>query len=170
MNWIQRFLTAITTHKTDVNAHHTPPGDGDLAPAAHESTHVAGGSDDIDSALALAAMADLTTGQIWQGVAGRPAEVAMPVGKSIATGSYTGNGADDRQITVGFKCSLVLIFATYAITKVILIPNYQISIEAALEVAGGTALHATDGFTVYQTADQMNDDFPVTYYYWAISE
>ncbi|GAI64363.1 unnamed protein product, partial [marine sediment metagenome] len=30
-------------------------------PKAHESTHVAGGSDNIDSALALAAMADLTT-------------------------------------------------------------------------------------------------------------
>lgn len=55
---------------------------------AHESTHVAGGADDIDSALALAAMADLNTDKIWKGVAGRPAEVDMPVAYSAPTRSF----------------------------------------------------------------------------------
>ena len=50
---------------------------------AHESTHVAGGSDDIDSALALAAMADLTNTKIWQGnAANRPVEVDPPAGEA----------------------------------------------------------------------------------------
>ena len=56
-----------------------PPAPG--APLAHESTHVSGGSDDIDSALAIAAMADLASTKIWQGnVGNRPVEVAMPAG------------------------------------------------------------------------------------------
>ncbi len=51
------------------------------APKAHESTHVAGGSDDIDSALAIAAMANLTQNKAWKGNASnRPAEVDWPVG------------------------------------------------------------------------------------------
>jgi len=58
---------------------------GELAdnqpPKAHESTHVAGGSDDIDSALAIAAMANLTQNKAWKGNASnRPAEVDWPVG------------------------------------------------------------------------------------------
>jgi len=46
---------------------------------AHASRHQDGGADEIDSALALAAMANLTTGKIWQGNANRPAEVDPPV-------------------------------------------------------------------------------------------
>lgn len=50
----------------------------------HEATHVAGGADDIDSALAIAAMANLTSTKIWQGNAGnRPVEVAMPAAATI---------------------------------------------------------------------------------------
>ncbi|GAH91532.1 unnamed protein product [marine sediment metagenome] len=45
----------------------------------HEATHVAGGSDEIDSALAIAAMADLANGKMWQGDAtNRPAPVDPP--------------------------------------------------------------------------------------------
>ena len=51
--------------------------------APHENTHVAGGSDDIDSALAIAAMADLTNTKIWQGnAANRPVEVDPPAGEA----------------------------------------------------------------------------------------
>lgn len=51
----------------------------DDPPAAHESTHVSSGSDEIDSALGIAAMANLASGKVWQGNASnRPAEVDMP--------------------------------------------------------------------------------------------
>ena len=50
-----------------------------MAPATHEDTHVSGGSDDIDSALDIAAMANLSTGKVWQGNANRPVEVDPPV-------------------------------------------------------------------------------------------
>lgn len=50
---------------------------------AHASRHQKDGADEIDSALAIAAMANLTTGKIWQGNANRPVEVdpaAVPSG------------------------------------------------------------------------------------------
>jgi len=50
----------------------------DSAPEAHEDTHVSGGLDDIDSALDIAAMANLATGKMWQGNANRPVEVDPP--------------------------------------------------------------------------------------------
>ncbi|GAI75544.1 unnamed protein product [marine sediment metagenome] len=80
-NWIQRFLNAIATHKANASAHHaktvagdlnladlaekahgsltgvtanqhhTPPGDGDLAPKAHKDSHdPQDGSDPLDAA------------------------------------------------------------------------------------------------------------------------
>ncbi|MBA7708454.1 hypothetical protein ES703_117353 [subsurface metagenome] len=46
---------------------------------AHENTHTLGQADEIDSALAIAAMAALTHNKIWQGSAGnRPVEIDLP--------------------------------------------------------------------------------------------
>lgn len=56
----------------------------DDPPAAHESTHVSGGSDEIDSALGIAAMANLTQNKFWQGNASnRPVEVSAPAGAAL---------------------------------------------------------------------------------------
>uniref|UniRef100_A0A6M3LYZ5 Uncharacterized protein n=1 Tax=viral metagenome TaxID=1070528 RepID=A0A6M3LYZ5_9ZZZZ len=85
--------------------------------APHEGTHVAGGSDDIDSALAIAAMANLTTGKIWQGVAGRPSEVDLPAGGVvISSGTYIGNDTDNRAIAHGLGVipKLVIVLCTNA--------------------------------------------------------
>lgn len=70
---------------------------------AHESLHRSGGKDAIAGALALAAMANLTTGKMWQGVAGRPSEVDPPAGGGInaTTGTYTGDGTTNRAIAHG---------------------------------------------------------------------
>lgn len=47
--------------------------------SAHEARHVSGGADDIDSALAIAAMPNLTNGKVWKGdVSNRPAEIDFP--------------------------------------------------------------------------------------------
>lgn len=56
---------------------------------AHEASHVAGGVDDIDSALAIAGMANLANTKVWQGnVGNRPVEVAMPAGYVPPTRSF----------------------------------------------------------------------------------
>ena len=143
--------------------------------APHEDTHVAGGSDDIDSALAIAAAPNLTNTKIWQGDAGnRPVEVAMPAaGKSIATGSYTGDDTDDRQITTGFKCSMVFIYNSTdeaAADMWIVIPGAAATVSGANYVAY-IALHATNGFVVSKTdLGNYGNEPDDVYYYWAISE
>lgn len=87
----------------------------------HESTHVAGGSDDIDSALAIAAMADLGSTKIWQGnVGNRPVEVNMPAAGAVLvvaeTEVFSGTTPDpiawtdlDLKAVVGENHALVLL-------------------------------------------------------------
>lgn len=71
-----------------------------VAPAPHESTHVSGGSDDIDSALAVAAIPNLATSKItstrfpvarlpamtdekiWKGTGGDVEEIDVPAGEA----------------------------------------------------------------------------------------
>lgn len=96
-------------------------------------------------------------------------------GKSIATGTYTGDGSDDRQITVGFKCSLVILQkdGTYP-AEWDLLPNITIEhcskTDYHIEQVSNVSLHATDGFIVSSTgAGGENPNFG-TLYYWAISE
>lgn len=72
---------------------------------------------------------------------------------NFASGGYAGNGADDRQIAVGFACKLVILrrgaaggYAIYVcmstLNTVYLPPGAAISVQADL------TLHATDGFVV----------------------
>ena len=92
--------------------------------------------------------------------------------RTVASGSYTGNDGDDRQVTTGFKCSLVIVLAITTGSNNecgIFIPNRVTSVASGEVLYGGSALHATDGFTVYQTGDLLNHATDV-YYYWAISE
>ena len=87
--------------------------------APHEDTHVAGGSDDIDSALAIAAAPDLTNTKIWQGNAGnRPVEVALPAAGAVLIVAETEvfNGTSptvwtdlDLSGIVGSQATLVLL-------------------------------------------------------------
>lgn len=94
--------------------------------------------------------------------------MAGAAGKSIATGSYVGDNTDDRQITVGFKCSLVIVWDASGFWF-----TTSASRACMLRGAGGNGvatdvlLHATNGFVVDQA--QANYD-ATTYYYWAISE
>lgn len=88
---------------------------------------------------------------------------------AVATGTYTGNDTDDRQITTGFKCSMVLLMSEATVIMWIAMP------DGTLQQRGGTTahvtdllLHATDGFVV----DQVDANRPVydPYNWWAISE
>jgi len=69
VNWIQRFITAIATHKADAAAHHAK------TTGANELT--SGALNSIDRLPAL------TTNKIWKGTANRPAEVDLPAGLDI---------------------------------------------------------------------------------------
>ncbi len=92
-------------------------------------------------------------------------------GATIATGTYTGNDGNNRQITTGFKCSLVILYSPWS-TKVLAVMMPDGGAEVATAVfgmTGGSGLHATDGFVVYHTTDFINEDTIVTPY-WAISE
>jgi len=92
----------------------------------------------------------------------------------VATGSYVGNDADDRQITTGFKCSLVIIITTDSTRRGVLIPSATITDEQAGDNADDTAshyLHATDGFVVSKLgATNRLNLAATTYYYTALSE
>jgi hypothetical protein len=108
------------------------------------------------------------------------ANLLAGAGATIVTGSYAGNNGADRQITVGFKCSLVIIIGYFNASlqgEWVLIPNNTQQHNAASTYhhndVGNCYLHATDGFwvdnvTVGGTLDSNENG--VTYYYWAISE
>jgi len=67
---------------------------------------------------------------------------AVAAGKSIATGSYVGDNTDNRQISVGFKCSLVIALYTWDFCAVI-IPGKASSFNSVL--TGGTPPMTTLG-------------------------
>ncbi|MBA7673053.1 hypothetical protein ES703_81241 [subsurface metagenome] len=147
----------------------------DDPPAAHESTHVSGGSDEINSALAIAAMANLANGKIWKGNASnRPTEIDVPSGATIVTGSYTGDNADNRQITIGFKPTLIFLYRPAATKSWWFIFTSMQTIKHSLAVDGyvvwstmnDLVIHASDGFVVDKN---WANNIGVTYYYWAIS-
>jgi len=92
------------------------------------------------------------------------------VNKIIATGSYVGDATAGFQVSVGFKCSMVIISQLH--TNYILIPNSGIQHVLAGGHTDRTAnlyLHAADGFQTGTgvTAANLNG---ATHYYWAISE
>ena len=78
--------------------------------SAHESRHVSGGADDIDSALVIAAMANLTENKVWKGNgSNRPAEVDFPTktlnpaNENVLAGYYAATtlSAVDADLAVG---------------------------------------------------------------------
>lgn len=94
-------------------------------------------------------------------------------GATVATGSYTGNQTA-RQITTGFKCSIVLVQTTdgqngdevfFLFPASLTNRIYSVSVE---DRTADIYLHATDGFSLANT--QTANKTASTYYYWAISE
>ena len=85
----------------------------------------------------------------------------------IAASSYTGNGGNDRQITVGFACKLVIVSSVNYGLFVTLTDSYDIQI--LLNDTTGTStdllLHATDGFVVDAATCNVNT---IVYYYVAL--
>lgn len=108
------------------------------------------------------------------GAGSSPTEIAVPVPKTIATGSYVGTangGANCQDISVGFKCSAVIVQTTEGAEgdeTIVYIPNMVIKHSGGNHIKlSNSSLHATDGFTVCYGDDNKEGR---TYYYWAISE
>lgn len=92
-------------------------------------------------------------------------------GATVASGTYTGDGNNNRQITVGFICTLVVIIpeATQSGRSgwiVIRTAANNLSITTDPSLDTDTNLHAADGFVV--DANFANVNLAV-YNYWAIS-
>ena len=77
-------------------------------------------------------------------------------GGGVATGTYTGDNSNNRQITVGFICKTVfinggLVYSTYQ-GNGILAPNCatrnMVTVGSGTTVDNGMKCHATDGFIV----------------------
>lgn len=95
--------------------------------------------------------------------------------KKIATDTYTGDGSDDRQIALGFKCSIVLVWSPGGTTtnQLFVAMNAENCIGISAYNDNNTELtslklHATDGFRVYATSGVNSNG--ITYYYWAVEE
>lgn len=98
----------------------------------------------------------------------------VPPTRTIDTGSYTGNDAVDRQITTGFKCSLVIIIKstfdkqwTALVASCVchaVVDPFHTSVEHLVR------LHASNGFYVSGDTIAGANESPDTYDYWAISE
>jgi len=95
-----------------------------------------------------------------------------PTTRTIATGTYTGDGTDDRQITVGFKCSFVVLQGRTTgepPNRWTIIPNKTVRDTSGSHNTAtvDALLHATNGFVVDELMANINAQ---PYYYWAISE
>lgn len=94
-------------------------------------------------------------------------------GTAITAGSYAGDNADDKQIAVGFKCSLVIIWKPSASKSTAMLISinaancFLISTQALESI--GTKLDPTDGFRVRETTDRYNTT-GTTYNYFALGE
>jgi hypothetical protein len=91
----------------------------------------------------------------------------------LASSTYSGDGTNSRQITVGFIPKLVIITGGNAAYTFILLSatvgqNEKHTSNSPYHVAcTGTYLHASDGFVVSQTGDAANQSSQ-TYSYFAI--
>lgn len=87
--------------------------------------------------------------------------------RKLAIDSFAGDNGNNRQITTGFKCSMVVVIRSDGGKTALMIQSVEIDLENATLYTGGTAIHATDGFIVSQTTDLINGS-GLTYRYWAI--
>ena len=101
--------------------------------------------------------------------------------RNVISGSYTGNDADARNITVGMKCTMVII--GYTGIQWVLIPsnttvhpyNETSAAKAHINDVANCSIHGTDGFVVSKTNATTNvtsgsNGSGATYYYWCIGE
>ncbi|MBA7541973.1 hypothetical protein ES705_34289 [subsurface metagenome] len=98
-------------------------------------------------------------------------------GPRVVVSSYTGDDAASRQISTGFPCAAVILMKDN-IHQITMVKGGQVAHGGATTYHGappGTAIHATDGFTVSTSniavwTTQDTNTSPNVYYYVAIEE
>lgn len=93
-----------------------------------------------------------------------------PISVAIQSGTYSGNDANDRQISTGFKCSLAIVYRSDTIEQTMLTlvtKTIDIVTGGGFSWSTDCLLHASDGFVVDKF--EMNKTGE-TYAYWAIQE
>ena len=105
----------------------------------------------------------------------RPVDWNAPHVGAVVTGTYDGDNTDNRQITTGMICSLVIVHPAAGNKELVLIHTsanrnllHYISAAPYHANPAGCNLHATDGFVVSQTTDAMNTT-GTSYVYTAIT-
>jgi len=90
-------------------------------------------------------------------------------GKQTIAGTYTGDGSNDRQITTGFKCGMVILFDSETGMEYtwIVLPTYtlQRGNTGTGAITTDALLHASDGFVVDNALANRSTE---VYQYWAI--
>jgi len=95
-------------------------------------------------------------------------EWATVTGINIVSSTYTGNGGNDRQITTGFTCKLVLLYHINTRFWICMSTSASVILTEAPAInldATDLLLHATDGFVVDASSANANLE---TYYYMAL--
>lgn len=91
---------------------------------------------------------------------------SVPAGAGFASGTYTGDGTSDRQITTGFLCKAVFIQRQVAGAGVSFFVLLNVEGDSSLKIedtdqvddVAKPYLHASDGFIVSFDADGANYD------------
>ena len=167
---VRVLISEADVDDTPVNGADTVPISSNWAYDFQQTLTTAGDLPYATGASVWARLGIGTNGQFLKTNAGATApEWVTVTGVQIASSTYTGNDTNDRQITTGFQCALVIVwtdvgadctwicFRTNVCTKLCNTP----SIAKATDVL----LHASDGFVVDQENANHNGE---TYYYCAI--
>ncbi len=93
--------------------------------------------------------------------------MAAAGGASIASGTYSGNQGDDRQITTGFVCKIVILWDRLLYTWICISTTGSIRIKETNQIAdlviipsADLVLHASNGFVVDGSfANQTGDTY-----------
>ena len=99
--------------------------------------------------------------------------------RSITTGNYTGNASGaQRQITTGYKCSLVVAMSNAAGTQDTgtALPGRTTNMDTSVPNANVNnslvtlQIDSSNGFNVGGDGNNFFNENAVKYYYWAISQ
>lgn len=106
----------------------------------------------------------------WQPIGNVPLPTPLPAQMRVATGSYVGNGTDNRSITgIGFAPDAVFIKGNVGQPAIVRLATMSAGVSKTLNGGGAVTNRIkslnSDGFTIGTDAD-VNNSSPAKTYYW----